>query len=938
MSLAHLIFQIGADSSELDKEARKARQTVTSLTDSMVTGMGQAGRASAQLDKVGMSAKQTAAAMRGVPAQITDIVVSLQGGQAPLTVLLQQGGQLKDMFGGIVPAIKALIKTFVGMITAVTAGAAAMAAVAVAVIALGVAYNQGSKEADAYLKALVETGSASGVTAGQLRQYAVDISKVSGTESGAAAALVAMTRARSADGEMLKTAAAAAQNWSSATGESVDKTAEKFAQLRKDPLQAALKLNEGMNFLTLGLYEQIKALEDQGRVTEAGEVAQKAYAEALNSRSAVIKSNLGYLESAWNSLGGAARKAWDKMLNVGRSDTKEMVLEAKKAQLAARMANAPLLGNDAATERGNEKLRSQIAALESEIGKERKAAQDQKAQADLVEATAAWDKRGEQFLSRQARMEEELARAKREGVAAGKTQIEIEERLQQIREKYKDKAAGASAKAEQTAYDNLIASIRTKGQEIEQQLQQDQQLTESQKIRIKLDQELAQGKLKLSAAHQTQVRAEIADLERIEQKQKARQGKKLSDELLSEGSPYAADFVAQLNLLGTAYDSGAISLERYMQAQEALIAKQPFAQQASALADARAELQQYLDTQDAARARSVQLVGMGGRAAERFSGLNQIEDTYADRRYNLARDREKARRASGGVLSAFQREDFDAQLAQINEFETKAKASFLGTFDAIGAAQSSWLNGATRAFDDYAASAANVAEQTAGVFSRAFSGMEDALVSFAMTGKLDFKSLAESIISDLIRIQIRASMVQALGGASGGGGLFGALVSGVSSYFGGGASAAASTSAVSADVPGWINGGASLSFGGGRERGGSVAAGLMYEVNEAGDPELLNIGQRQYLMMGQQSGSVVPLAGYSGGAVASAGGGQAAAPMQIDVQVINQGQPAQAEATVERQSDGRALVKVILREVAGDMAAGGVTARAVKQRFALQEA
>ncbi|WP_313571415.1 phage tail tape measure protein [Comamonas terrigena] len=937
MNLAHLVFQIGADSSELDKEARKARQTVTSLTDSMVTGMGQAGRASAQLDKVGMSAKQNAAAMRGVPAQITDIVVSLQGGQAPLTVLLQQGGQLRDMFGGIVPAITALAKTFVGMITAVTAGAAAMAAVAVAVIALGVAYNQGSKEADAYLKALVETGSASGVTAGQLRQYAVDISKVSGTESGAAAALVAMTRARGADGEMLKTAAAAAQNWSSATGEAVDKTAEKFAQLRKDPLQAVLKLNEGMNFLTLGLYEQIKALEDQGRVTEAGEVAQKAYAEALNSRSAVIKSNLGYLEGAWNSLGGAARKAWDKMLNIGRSDTKEMVLEAKKAQLAARMANAPLLGNDAATERGNELLRSQIAALESEIGKERKVAQDQKAQADLLAATETWNKRGEQFLPRQARMEDELTRAKVEGVAAGKTQIEIEERLQQIREKYKDKAAGASAKAEKTAYDNLIASIRTKGQEIEQQLLQDQQLTESQKIRIKLDQELAQGKLKLSAAHQAQVRAEIADLERIEQKQKARQGKKLSDELLSEGSPYAADFVAQLNLLGTAYDRGAISLERYMQAQDALIAKQPFAQQAAALEDARAELQQYLDTQDAARARSVQLVGMGGRAAERFSGVNQIEEAYADRRYNLARDREKARRASGGVLSPLQREDFDAQLAQINEFETKAKASFLGTFDAIGAAQSSWLNGATRAFDDYAASAADVAGQTANLFTRAFQGMEDALVSFVMTGKLDFKSLAESIISDLIRIQIRASMVQMLGGASGGGGLFGTLVSGVSSFFGGGASA--STSATAADVPGWMDGGASLSFGvPGRERGGSVAAGAMYEVNEAGDPELLNIGQRQYLMMGHQSGNVVPMAGYSGGSVANAGGGQAAAPMQIDVQVINQGQPAQAQATVERQPDGRALVKVILREVAGDMAAGGVTARAVKQRFALQEA
>ncbi|MDH1700271.1 phage tail tape measure protein [Comamonas terrigena] len=928
MSLAHLIFQIGADSSELEKEARKARQTVTSLTDSMVTGMGQAGRASAQLDKVGMSAKQTAAAMRGVPAQITDIVVSLQGGQAPLTVLLQQGGQLKDMFGGIGAAANALIKTLVRLITI-------KSALAAVVVALGVAYYQGSKEADAYLKALVETGSAAGVTSGQLRQYAVDISKVSGTEGGAAATLVAMTRARAADGEMLKTAAAAAQNWSSATGDAVDKTAEKFAQLRKDPLQAALKLNEGMNFLTLGLYEQIKALEDQGRVTEAGEIAQKAYAEALNSRSAVIKSNLGYLEGAWNSLGGAARKAWDKMLNIGRSDTKEMVLEAKKAQLAARMANAPLLGNDAATERGNELLRSQIAALESEIGKERKAAQDQKAQADLVDATAAWDKRGEQFLSRQARMEEELARAKVEGAAAGKTQLEIETRLQQIREKYKDRAAGASAKAEQTAYDNLIASIRTKGQEIEQQLQQDQQLTESQKIRIKLDQELAQGKLKLSAAHQAQVRAEIADLERIEQKQKARQGKKLSDELLSEGSPYAADFLAQLNLLGTAYERGAISLERYTQAQEALIAKQPFAQQAAALQQARAEAEQYLAVMQKAQQRQVQAVGLGDRRRDYLSGLNQIEDNYAGRRYDLNQRMQQARDQHGGTLPDNIARSYAEQLALVEEFERKAKASYASTFEAITEAQGNWLNGANRAFANYADSAVDVAGQTANLFTRAFQGMEDALVSFVMTGKMDFKSLAESIIADLIRIQIRASMVQLLGGASGGGGLFGALMGGVSSYLGGSASAAASTVA---DVPAWMDGGATLSFGGGRERGGSVAAGTMYEVNEAGVPELLNIGQRQYLMMGQQSGSVVPLAGYSGGAVANAGGGQAAAPMQIDVQVINQGQPAQAEATVERQSDGSALVKVFLREVASDMAAGGVTARAVKQRFALQEA
>ncbi len=58
--------------------------------------------------KQGQSAAQTANAMRMIPAQMTDIIVGLSTGQSPFMVLMQQGGQLKDMFGGIGPAIKGL--------------------------------------------------------------------------------------------------------------------------------------------------------------------------------------------------------------------------------------------------------------------------------------------------------------------------------------------------------------------------------------------------------------------------------------------------------------------------------------------------------------------------------------------------------------------------------------------------------------------------------------------------------------------------------------------------------------------------------------------------------------------------------------------------------------------------------------------------------------
>ena len=80
--------------------------------------------------RVGMSAAQTTAALRNVPAQMTDVVVSLASGQQPLTVLLQQGGQLKDMFGGVGAAAKAIGGYVAGLVNPFTLAAAAAASAA----------------------------------------------------------------------------------------------------------------------------------------------------------------------------------------------------------------------------------------------------------------------------------------------------------------------------------------------------------------------------------------------------------------------------------------------------------------------------------------------------------------------------------------------------------------------------------------------------------------------------------------------------------------------------------------------------------------------------------------------------------------------------------------------------------------------------------------
>lgn len=87
-----------------------------------------------------------------------------------------------------------------------------------------------------------------------------------------------------------------------------------------------------------------------------------------------------------------------------------------------------------------------------------------------------------------------------------------------------------------------------------------------------------------------------------------------------------------------------------------------------------------------------------------------------------------------------------------------------------------WLDGAARALDDYAAQASDAASSVESMFTNAFSGIEDALVDFVMTGKLSFSDLVNSMISDIVRLSIQQSITAPLASA---------LASGMSSVFGG---------------------------------------------------------------------------------------------------------------------------------------------------------
>src|SRR5690606_23924897 len=119
------------------KTVKKTNTEMAGAT-SGATHLGTKG--AAQLGKATKSARELEYVSRQLPMQFTDIFTSLATGQRPLNVFLQQGGQLKDLFGGVGPAFRAMGGYLLGLINPLTVGAATVGA-------LAVAWKQGRDEA-----------------------------------------------------------------------------------------------------------------------------------------------------------------------------------------------------------------------------------------------------------------------------------------------------------------------------------------------------------------------------------------------------------------------------------------------------------------------------------------------------------------------------------------------------------------------------------------------------------------------------------------------------------------------------------------------------------------------------------------------------------------------------------------------------------------------
>ncbi|EBZ2512341.1 phage tail tape measure protein [Salmonella enterica] len=588
--------------------------------------------------------------------------------------------------------------------------------IAAAVYGLGKAFYEGQKESEEFNKQLILTGSYAGKTTGQLNEMAKSLAGNGVTQHDAAGVLAQVVGSGSFTGPAVDMVSRTAARMQQAVGQSVDETVRQFKRLQDDPVNAAKELDKTLHFLTATQLEQIRVLGEQGRTADAAKIAMSAYSEEMNKRMSDVHDNLGWVERAWNSLGDAAKWAWDRMLDIGREDT----LEEKIKKLQEKIKNGgqqigkafiPVTQQD----------RDNLAALQEEDFQQKLKAAKDKGERDYQETQKRRNKENDE-LDREN--ETEAMRHTRvvnrinakQYADASKRNAALE------RENERHKKAMERQTKKPGAYHNDEAS-RLLLQYSQQQAQVEGQIAAA---KLSTTEKMTEAHKQLLAFQQR-----IADLS----------GKKLTADEQS--------LLAHKDEIALALQKLDIS-QQDLQHQNALNElKKKTVQLTSQLTEEEAKVRQQ-------HAMVLATMGMGDQQRGRYEERLKIQQQYQDKLEQLKRDsKAKGTYGSDEYRQAEQelQASLDRRLAEWADYNAKVDAS-----------QGDWTQGASRALDNFLAQGSNVAGMTENVFTNAFNGMADGIANFALTGKMDFRGFTVSILADLAKMEARIAASKILGG------------------------------------------------------------------------------------------------------------------------------------------------------------------------------
>jgi lambda family phage tail tape measure protein len=751
-----------------------------------------------------------------------------------------------------------------------------IAAVAAATIGLTAAVVIGERDQEEYNAQLALTGNAANLSYVQLEKMAGSIAGGNVTIGAAIETLTKLAESGKYTSTEIEEIGKAATNVAAATGESVDSIIAQYAKLAQDPTKNILELNTNLGFLTDAEYTYIKSLQDVGDTQAAAAEAIKDYSDAQNKALDNAPEQVGLVTSAWQSLKGAisdAKQAVEDYGNTGaeaqlrqlqsQRQTYQNALDVKNNRSAQGQggesqffsnigdvldSSTPSSLQDSTTQfLSDTTLQSKIAAIDAQsaslkaqvsatndantattTNNQLNAAQQQ----GMANLTAEADK-----YNKSLKETNELAKAYNDYQHALITPDGVQispEQKSKADTAYKQATDGIesryktpnTSKSEQNLgvadYSSQLGDITANEKLSFDTLTQQRNnytITENQWY----DGEVAaitDWKNKTIAVYEGEIAAIQSNMGKDEaaRNESAAKIKKIEGEIATT----TTDATAAITKAGTEKDKYFDDQIKEVDAYVISIDKQIAAEQ------------RQIDHQvNSLTEGSTQAAQDNARDDAQSKGDTELQ-TYQQKNQSI----------SGTV-------QYEANVDLIKQTTAAAVAAVTAGYTKINAAQSDWEAGAKVAFQNWVADGQNANKLMQEFTTESFTAMNDALLTFVTTGKLNFTSLITSVLTDLAKMELRIAESQIL-----------------SSFFGTGAGGTGGTSGLGALFGGSFGlFGGTGSLGGGHAAGGGVSANSVYPVNEQG-PEVLTSGGQQYLMTGPNGGTVTPAGvGGSGGGV-----------------------------------------------------------------------
>ncbi|EFI9610315.1 phage tail tape measure protein [Escherichia coli] len=714
-----LVIDLSLDAVRFDEQMSRVRRHFSGLdTDARKTASAVEQGLSRQAlaaQKAGISVGQYKAAMRTLPAQFTDIATQLAGGQNPWLILLQQGGQVKDSFGGMIPMFR-------GLAGAITLPMVGVTSLAVATGALAYAWYQGDSTLSAFNKTLVLSGNQSGLTADRMLTLSRAGQAAGLTFNQARESLAALVNAGVRGGEQFDAINQSVARFASASGVEVDKVAEAFGKLTTDPTSGLMAMARQFRNVTAEQIAYVAQLQRSGDEAGALQAANDIATKGFDEQTRRLKENMGTLETWADKTGKAFKSMWDAILDIGRPESSaDMLASAQKAfdeadkkwqwyqsrsqrrgKTSSFRANLQGAWND----RENARLGLAAATLQSDMEKAGELAARDRAERDAsqLKYTGEAQKAYERLLTpleKYTARQEELNKALKDGKIL---QADYNTLMAAAKKDYestlkKPKSSGVKVSAGERQEDQAHAALlalETELRTLEKHSGANEKISRQRRDLWKAESQYA-------------VLKEAATKRQLSEQEKSLLAHK--DETL--------EYKRQLAELGDKVEYQKRLNELAQQAVR--FEEQQSAKQAAISAKAR---------------------GLTDRQAQRESEAQRLRDVYGDNPAALA----------------------------------KATSALKNTWSAEEQLRGSWMAGLKSGWGEWAESATDSFSQVKSVATQTFDGIAQNMAAMLTGAEADWRGFTRSVLSMMTEILLKQAMVgivgrigSAIGGAFGGG-------------------------------------------------------------------------------------------------------------------------------------------------------------------------